>query len=73
VTEEKFLFQCSVCSNRYQHGPHRYEGHALKLYGNIFCCDDCWRTNHDGILLDVLKQKGLPVPTRNAAGLLPRD
>jgi hypothetical protein len=73
------MFQCAVCGSRYQHGPHRYEGHALKLYGNIFCCDGCWRANHDGwaphlegVLLDILKQRELPVPVRNAKGLLPR-
>jgi hypothetical protein len=77
---DKALFQCAVCRGRYQHGPHRYEGHRLKLYGNIFCCDPCWRGNHDGwaphvehALLSVLKEKGLPIPARTAKGLLPRD
>jgi len=80
MTEQTFMFQCAVCGSRYQHGPHRYEGHALKLYGKIFCCDICWRGNHDGwapdherVLLGVLKEKGLSVPARNAKGLLPRD
>jgi hypothetical protein len=48
LTDPKFMFKCVLCGSRYQHGPHRYEGPALKLYGSIFCCDTCWRGNHDG-------------------------
>jgi hypothetical protein len=80
MTEEKFMFKCDVCGMSYQHGPHRYEGRRLQLYRDIFCCDSCWRGNWDGwaphyekALLAHLKQKGLPVPERNAKGWLPRD
>jgi hypothetical protein len=45
MTKEKFMFKFDVCGEKYQHGPHRYEGHGLKLYGNIFCCDLCWEGN----------------------------
>lgn len=80
MTKDKFMFKCDVCGAMYQHGPHRYEGHKLKLYGNIFCCDSCWQGNWDGwaphyekMLLDHLRQKNLPVPERNAKGWLPRN
>ena len=80
VTKEKFMFTCAVCGQSYQHGPHRYEGHQLKLYGGIFCCDSCWEGNWDGwgpiaepAILAHLERLGLPAPTRNANGWLPRD
>lgn len=72
--------KCIVCGQQYQHGPHRYEGHRLELYGNIFCCDACWQTNHDGwaphyeeVLLEHLKSTDLPIPLRNSKGWLPRN
>ena len=79
MTTDKFIFKCDVCDASYQHGPHRYEGHSLSLYGKIFACDLCWNGNHDGwapaleaCLLAHLKRQGLPVPQRNEKGLLPR-
>ena len=48
MNKSKIQFICSVCNKEYQHGPNRYEGHQLKLYGGIFCCDDCWNGNLDG-------------------------
>lgn len=75
----KLMFNCDVCGLPYQHGPHRYEGHSLSCYGDIFACDACWKSNHDGwaphyerVLLDHLERQGLPIPTRNEKGLLPR-
>lgn len=80
MNKEKFIFKCDVCGRPYQHGPGRYEGHRLELYGGVFCCDSCWQGNWDGwtpqnehVLLEHLKQKNLPVPERNAKGWLPRD
>ena len=74
------MFKCGVCGGSYQHGPHRYEGHRLNLYDGLFACDACWQSNHDGwaphyeeIFLAHLKEKGLPVPQRNAKGFLPRE
>jgi hypothetical protein len=75
-----FIFTCDVCRNKYQHGPHRYEGHRLELYGDLFCCDTCWDSNWDGwapryenVLLEYLNSKGIPPPARNLNGLLPRN
>ena len=80
MNKSKIQFICSVCNKEYQHGPNRYEGHQLKLYGGIFCCDDCWNGNLDGWaphcespLLKYLQSKGLSEPTRNSQGRLPRD
>ena len=80
MTKEKFMFICDVCSKTYQHGPHRYEGHRLELYGDIFCCDSCWQGNFDGwaphyehALLEHLNQKNIPIPKRNEKGWLPRN
>jgi hypothetical protein len=80
MTEDRFMFKCGLCGRSYQHGPHRYEGHRLKPYGNLFACDPCWQGNHDGwaphyepVLLAELQRQGLAVPPRNAKGFLPRE
>lgn len=80
MSQDRFMFNCDLCSRSYQHGPHRYEGHRLKLYGDLFACDPCWLGNHDGwaphyeaVLLAELKRLGLPVPLRNSKGFLPRE
>jgi hypothetical protein len=73
-------FNCSLCKNKFTHDEGRYEGHILKLYGNVFCCDRCWTLNHDGWnphheerLMKILKERGIPTPPRNEKGFLPRD
>lgn len=75
---EPIMQVCDVCDDKYQHGPGRY-GHKLHLYGGG-CCGICWEANWDGWaphydekLLALLKKNGLPVPARNAKGLLPRN
>jgi hypothetical protein len=79
VADDSITFACDICSRKYLHGLHRYEGHRLKVYGDVMACDSCWQGNHDGwaphhepVLLAHLKRQGLPVPARNASGLLPR-
>jgi len=73
------MFRCDVCRGPNGKGLHRHDGHRLVLYGDLVVCDLCWIGNHDGwtpdyepILLDHLERIGLPVPERNAKGLLPR-
>jgi len=80
MSKFKIMLKCDLCGQQYQHGLHRYEGHPLKLYPGLSCCDSCWQANWDGwnpqcekILLEHLKMKGMPVPPRNSKGLLPRD
>jgi hypothetical protein len=79
MTNEKFMYKCDLCEQQYQQGPHRYEGHTLKLYG-ITICDSCWNGNHDGfsphydkILLEHLRKNNFLVPERNIHGWLPRE
>lgn len=76
----KITFNCDICEREYEHGHGRYEGHRLTSYGNLSCCDACWQGNWDGwaphlepILLEHLREKGLPEPERNEKGLLPRN
>ena len=80
VGKDAIIYQCDVCDADYQAGPHRHEGHRLHLYGDVTCCDTCWRGNWDGWaphletrLLGHLQRQGLPVPRRLPRGLLPRD
>jgi hypothetical protein len=80
MTNKMIKFICDVCRNQYQHGLHHYEGHKLELYGNIFCCDICWKGNGDGwapvfekVLTKTLTERDLPIPKRNEIDLLPRN
>lgn len=80
MSDEKFMFKCDVCGSSYQHGPHKFQGHRLKLYGDISACDTCWQGNHDGWvphyekrMLAHLERQGLPIPPRNDKGFYPRD
>lgn len=80
MSGKPIMFDCDICQQRYEQGPHRYEGHKLHRYGGIIACDMYWKSNHDGwtphlepILLAHLERAGLPVPDRNDAGLLPRE
>ncbi|MFO8008329.1 MAG: hypothetical protein R6V05_11415 [Candidatus Brocadiia bacterium] len=77
---DKFIFTCDLCGSKFQHGLHRYEGHRLDLYGDLWCCSFCWEGNWDGwnahyegFLIAHLKKKGLPIPERNEKGWLPRN
>lgn len=80
MNDFKVILNCDVCGMPYQHGPHRYEGYKLAIYGDIACCDSCWRGNSDGwaphyesVLLAHLKRQKLPVPVRNKDSRLPRN
>ena len=72
---------CDLCGGEYYHDEGLYEGHRLEIYGDIFCCDTCWRFNHDGWnpttheprLIKILEGKNMPIPERNEAGFLPRN
>jgi hypothetical protein len=80
MDKQKVVLKCEVCDREYQHGPHKYKGHRLHLYGDLSCCSACWDGNVDGwaehlepVLLKHLEQEDLPVPERNAKGWLPRE
>lgn len=73
------MVRCELCHSEFQFGPHRYDGKHIARY-QMTVCRTCYQANHDGWapaweerVLAVLKEKGLPVPERNAEGYLPRD
>lgn len=73
------LYPCALCHNQYRDGPHVHEGVVLKSYGGIVVCQSCWEYNYDGWaphrakkLIELMEQKGLPLPQRNSEGFLPR-
>lgn len=79
MKNEKIILTCDLCGSKYQHGPHRYEGHKVERYG-IMVCDTCWQSNWDGWapqyearILEHAKAQGLTLPDRNKNGLLPRE
>ncbi len=79
MSEKKFMDKCFICDGQFQMGPHVYDGRYIKSY-NISVCMSCYEGNWDGWappyeqrLIDHLKEKGLPIPSRNAKDLLPRE
>jgi hypothetical protein len=79
MPSDKIMFTCPVCGQQFQFGPHRYAGTHIRTY-DMTVCETCYRGNWDGWqpdretwLLDRLKSKSLPIPKRNARGLLPRE
>jgi hypothetical protein len=78
MTDEKIMQTCELCPEKYQHGPHRYEGKHSVLF-DLWVCPNCWEGNEDGWnprhetkLLAHLKEKGIPTPAKNEKGLYPR-
>lgn len=72
-------YPCFTCGGEFRFGPHVYDGHHIGAY-QINVCRPCWGGNWDGWtprheskLLARLRELSLPIPTRNAAGYLPRD
>ena len=73
----KHMEVCPVCGERYQFGPHSYEGHRLEAY-DMRVCDGCevgnhdgWAPHHEATLLEHLKTRNLPEPERLENGMLP--
>jgi len=73
------MMQCPLCDKSYQYGHQIYEGYYCKLY-DIRVCGICWEYNWDGWnprheekLIEILKNKGLPIPERNNKGWFPRE
>lgn len=71
--------RCDLCNKEFQFGPHMYDGKHIPRY-QITVCMSCWNGNWDGWAPDLearlishLKNKGLPIPERNAKGWLPRE
>lgn len=71
------MMQCGLCGNFFPFGPHQYGGKYL-LHYDLRVCRPCLDVNWDGILphfeekiVGHLKDRGIPLPIRNAEGLYP--
>jgi hypothetical protein len=76
--EGAVVLTCFVCSGSFQHGPHRY-GQFIVRY-QITVCSPCFRVAWDGWaphagekIARQLDKGSIPIPPRNASGLLPRE
>lgn len=79
MTESKTMEECFMCGEKYQMGPHIYNGEIIHKYG-IGVCRNCytanwdgWAPHHEEKLIAHLKRMNLPIPERNDKGRLPRD
>ncbi len=79
MSPDKFIFACDVCGNQHQFGPHRYDLRKNQTY-DIMVCEICHKSNWDGWARHLesrvtrrLIEQGLPIPSRNEKGLLPRE
>ncbi len=70
---------CFLCGSKFQMGPHRYDGTWNKTYRMSTCgschkmSSDGWSPRHETAIIEHLEEHGLPIPARNANGLLPRE
>lgn len=69
---------CGLCGTSFQFGTGKYEGKHIPRY-NLTVCLTCWQGNRDGWapslearVIEHLKNEGIKIPERNAAGALPR-
>ena len=75
----KIFYRCEVCDEKYQHSHGIYKGKKLTGY-DIVVCLRCYDSNWDGWvsekearIRDLLDNKGIAPPPRNAKGWLPRE
>ena len=78
MSDLKIMLTCFTCHRKFQHGPHRYDGQVIKAY-DIIVCGTCFASNWDGWtphfgdpIIAHLKANGIPIPTMNEKGFLPR-
>jgi hypothetical protein len=84
--EPQLTFHCFFCGKQFEKYEPLYSGEYSGYRGMyigkymIEACDVCyasnsdvWERRHEGRLVAHLTDNGLPIPTRNAEGLLPRD
>lgn len=46
----KVMYDCFLCEQPFQYGPHVYLGRPVKPWGDMMVCRGCIRGNHDGIV-----------------------
>jgi len=75
----QYADQRPVCGGRFHFGSDKDGGQYIPAY-RIVVCMRCYKGNRDGwapyhedSVTRRLKELGLPMPPRNAKGLLPRD
>jgi len=86
VGEPQLTFRCFFCGEQFENYGPVYSGEYTGTRGMyigkymIEACDVCYASNSDGWarrhearLIAHLTEIGLPIPNRNAEGLLPRD
>ena len=84
--ETHLTYRCFLCGKQFERYSHVYSSQYSGIRGRyvgrymIEACDVCYESNLDGWalrherrLVAHLTKKGLPIPERNANGLLPRD
>ena len=74
--EFRVMCECFLCKNKFQFGPHAYDGRWIRAW-EIMVCRICWDGNHDGIvpntyphLLEHLGEHRVEV-RRNESGWIP--
>ena len=45
----KLMYDCALCKNPFQFGPHVYRGQPVKAW-SIMLCTSCIKDNRDGIV-----------------------
>jgi hypothetical protein len=73
MSDHKMMYDCFLCSGRFQFCLGRYAGKPINAW-DIMVCESCYRANHDGIvpgtyphLIEHLKSRGMAVAP-NAKG-----
>jgi hypothetical protein len=77
--QDKVMYPCFMCAQRFQMSDHEYDGRFIASY-RIVVCQSCWDSNwegwashHEQRLVAHLDALGLPIPKHNAKGWLPRE
>lgn len=73
--DDKCMYDCALCKQAFQFGPHRYAGQPVNAW-NIMLCTGCIKDNREGIvaemhpdLIEYLKSQGIEI-RYTAAGTL---
>ena len=48
--DQKFFYDCDLCTRPFQFGPHIYNGRPIPTWGGVMVCSQCERMNWDGIV-----------------------
>jgi len=74
---ERNMTDCFLCNNKFQFGPHLYDGRHLNKW-KINVCNSCFQGNGDGLnprheekFLAHLKSENINPPFRNTKGWFP--